>query len=308
MYTTEESSTDEECASTASSAQASRRSSASDSGVGCTSEYEPILQDTSGKERDMEGNNILYLETGAGHIKIEDEAPTVYRESCGGSSSAPSPMASLPLAGAVFGLCLGGPVGLMAGAKLGGVAAIGGSILGYAGASVIKEQKEMRRFMEEYKKKEQELQARETDTTTANTSIRPIARRGQKKTNLSPEARRRKRAQRQHKLAIMHPNSPGSEEKVCLKRQPPHLQLRHFRNMGDLSEEEQRSIVALIKKEDPVVETKTLIVTAIVCDAHTDNDATEDTYKSKKKHQEKVFSRTASLPAVLEEEQINSVI
>ena len=48
-------------------------------------------------------------------------------------------MAGLPLVGAMFGLCLGGPVGLLAGAKLGGVAAVGGSILGYTGASVIKE-------------------------------------------------------------------------------------------------------------------------------------------------------------------------
>ena len=38
-------------------------------------------------------------------------------------------MAGLPLAGALFGLCLGGPVGLLAGAKVGGLAAVGGSIL-----------------------------------------------------------------------------------------------------------------------------------------------------------------------------------
>ena len=76
------------------------------------------------------------------------------------SNSSSAPMASLPFAGAVFGLCLGGPVGLMAGAKIGGVAAIGGSIIGYAGASVIKEQKEMKKFMDEYKRKEQELQVR----------------------------------------------------------------------------------------------------------------------------------------------------
>ena len=34
------------------------------------------------------------------------------------SNSSSIPIASLPLAGAVFGLCLGGPVGLMAGAKI----------------------------------------------------------------------------------------------------------------------------------------------------------------------------------------------
>ena len=46
--------------------------------------------------------------------------------------------ASLPIAGAILGLCVGGPVGLLAGAKLGGVAAISGSILGYTGASIIR--------------------------------------------------------------------------------------------------------------------------------------------------------------------------
>ena len=46
--------------------------------------------------------------------------------------------AGLPIAGAILGLCVGGPVGLLAGAKLGGVAAISGSILGYTGASIIR--------------------------------------------------------------------------------------------------------------------------------------------------------------------------
>ena len=53
----------------------------------------------------------------------------------------------LPLVGAVLGLCVGGPVGILAGAKLGGVAAIGGGILGYTGASIIREQREMRRLL-----------------------------------------------------------------------------------------------------------------------------------------------------------------
>ena len=38
-------------------------------------------------------------------------------------------------------------MGILAGAKLGGVAAIGGSILGYTGASIIREQREMRRLL-----------------------------------------------------------------------------------------------------------------------------------------------------------------
>ena len=38
-------------------------------------------------------------------------------------------------------------MGILAGAKLGGVAAIGGGILGYTGASIIREQREMRRLL-----------------------------------------------------------------------------------------------------------------------------------------------------------------
>merc|ERR1719369_1644679 len=67
------------------------------------------------------------------------------------------PMAGLPLVGAMFGLCLGGPVGVLAGAKLGGVAAVGGSILGYTGASVIKDQRELRNYIDEYYTKEPDL-------------------------------------------------------------------------------------------------------------------------------------------------------
>ena len=66
-------------------------------------------------------------------------------------------MAGLPLAGAMFGLCLGGPVGLLAGVKLGGVAAVGGSILGYTGASVIKEQRDIRKHIDDHYKNDPDL-------------------------------------------------------------------------------------------------------------------------------------------------------
>ena len=35
-----------------------------------------------------------------------------------------------PMAGAMLGTCLGGPVGFLAGVKIGGLAAVGGSIFG----------------------------------------------------------------------------------------------------------------------------------------------------------------------------------
>ncbi len=43
-------------------------------------------------------------------------------------------------------MILGGPVGMMAGIKLGGVVAVGGSILGYTGAKVISDHVVMRKF------------------------------------------------------------------------------------------------------------------------------------------------------------------
>ncbi len=49
-----------------------------------------------------------------------------------------APMAGLPMLGAIMGMCIGGPVGFLAGVKIGGLAAVGGSILGYTGASVVR--------------------------------------------------------------------------------------------------------------------------------------------------------------------------
>jgi hypothetical protein len=41
-----------------------------------------------------------------------------------------SSSAIYPVAGALLGTCIGGPVGLLAGVKIGGLAAIGGSVFG----------------------------------------------------------------------------------------------------------------------------------------------------------------------------------
>ena len=87
-------------------------------------------------------------------------------------------MAGLPLVGAMFGLCLGGPVGVLAGAKLGGVAAVGGSILGYTGAMVIKEQRELRSYIDEHYKREPELYVlspREENILSRRLSVRSPA-------------------------------------------------------------------------------------------------------------------------------------
>ncbi|XP_061929807.1 syntaxin-17 [Apis cerana] len=47
-------------------------------------------------------------------------------------------VAMYPLAGAVIGSCIGGPIGLLAGLKVGGLTAIGCGILGFTGASILK--------------------------------------------------------------------------------------------------------------------------------------------------------------------------
>lgn len=46
--------------------------------------------------------------------------------------------AMYPMCGALIGTCLGGPIGMVAGLKAGGLAAIGCGILGFTGGSAIK--------------------------------------------------------------------------------------------------------------------------------------------------------------------------
>ncbi|KAJ9600459.1 hypothetical protein L9F63_009229, partial [Diploptera punctata] len=48
-----------------------------------------------------------------------------------------------PIAGAVLGGCLGGPVGLMAGFKLGGLAAIGCGVIGFTGGQLLKKKQQL---------------------------------------------------------------------------------------------------------------------------------------------------------------------
>ncbi|XP_033340600.1 syntaxin 17 [Megalopta genalis] len=49
--------------------------------------------------------------------------------------------AMYPLAGALIGTCIGGPVGLVAGLKIGGLTAISCGLLGYTGATILKKKK-----------------------------------------------------------------------------------------------------------------------------------------------------------------------
>lgn len=54
------------------------------------------------------------------------------------SKAARYKVAAYPLVGALLGTCIGGPVGLIAGVKVGGLAALGCGILGFTGASFLK--------------------------------------------------------------------------------------------------------------------------------------------------------------------------
>lgn len=47
-------------------------------------------------------------------------------------------VAAYPLAGAMLGTCIGGPIGLLAGLKIGGLAAVGCGLLGFTGGSFLK--------------------------------------------------------------------------------------------------------------------------------------------------------------------------
>ena len=137
------------------------------------------------------------------------------------------------MAGAVLGLCLGGPVGLLAGAKLGSLAALGGSILGYTGASIIRERREVRRQLE---------------------SPPPPA--------PAPKAKRRK--------AVQVKEEPGEEEEEEVGELvfPPHLHSSQWRRLQQKTEQcqlnSQQSILALIRPGGETEPANTLLVTAVV--------------------------------------------
>ena len=215
----------------------------------------------------------------------------------GVAASSSVPMAGLPLAGAMMGLCLGGPVGVLAGAKLGGVAALGGSILGYTGAAVIKEQKDVRKHIDDHYRneprlyvltpREEALLARHARRTSTSTSAAPScgpALRPSQSVDIScatsPRSRRPQSESARHLPNVRSrracyrssralseqrslSSSPSANSSPAARRRkledsgrqppqprlPPGLHPGQFRRLGDLSAEEQRSVIALIKAE-----------------------------------------------------------
>ena len=67
------------------------------------------------------------------------------------------PMAGLPMIGALMGMCIGGPIGMLAGVKIGGFSAVMGSILGYTSASVVKEHQDFREYIDHHYEQEPQL-------------------------------------------------------------------------------------------------------------------------------------------------------
>ena len=179
-------------------------------------------------------------------------------------------MAGLPLVGAMFGLCLGGPVGLLAGAKLGGVAAVGGSILGYAGASVIKEQKDLRKHIDDHYKKEPDLYVLTPKEEAMLNKRRAIPRTPMESTRHLPTSGRSSPARFRRQLSSRSCCSLGTsscrsynsagvslgkEQEVGeIKQTPDITKSSSHRRLGDLTEDEQRSVLALICRHSAVDE------------------------------------------------------
>ena len=219
-------------------------------------------------------------------------------------------MAGLPLAGAIFGLCLGGPVVLLAGVKLGGVTAVGGSILGYTGATVIKEQREVRQHIDEYYKTDPDLFVR-TPRQEATINRRRYSEQAlsgsprryragslpvrstpcwksqskarfatSRSLNTSPTSQRRTRLVSSH-------SQEARRESSLLMAPPLNLRQQPFRRLGVLSQEEQQSVLVLL------------------CRDHHEQQE-ESRQRNKLDGKRKMNTRTSSLPDVLEEDSISN--
>ena len=282
------------------------------------------------------------------------------------SSYSKVPMAGLPLVGAMMGLCLGGPVGVLAGAKLGGVAAVGGSILGYTGACVIKEQRELRTYIDDHYKREPDLYVlspKEETILNRRMSIRtpPEGSRhlpGQRTGSLykrgpggyrrpsasgsgscsslpaSPSVRRRAQSVRQAQTSQLkrRPTPRPSSRLGDTKPLPPHLVSRgQYRRLGDLTPDEQRSVLALIYNQGQLEDRPFAVTTAssglgedcdqqviitrgvtVTPDLHRELEAgasgrvaATSAIERRRMRANRVKARTSSLPDVLEEDCIS---
>ena len=186
---------------------------------------------------------------------------------------------------------------------------MGGSFLGYTGACVIKEQKEMRSYIDDHYKAEPELCItprqearlhRRQPSIRSEQPVRPPLRRAHSSWDQPrhlPSLPSQSSARRAERGSSSASNSPVSQRrkfqstKQSSRRQPPHLQSGQFRRLGDLSEEEQRSVVALIAAHNRAVSQA----------SHPVRHGGAESRRKQWARQHERERRAASLPDVLEE-------
>lgn len=112
-------------------------------------EYRARAEAMEQLERDAQGVNELFHDLGnlihaqgAAVDTIEENIDTTHENVIAGekqlAKAAKYKAGMYPLMGAVVGTCLGGPIGALAGLKIGGLAAVTGSVLGFTGGRMIK--------------------------------------------------------------------------------------------------------------------------------------------------------------------------
>ena len=162
------------------------------------------------------------------------EGQAVEAESGGGGHAG----AGLPIVGAILGLCVGGPVGIIAGAKLGGVAAIGGSIIGYTGASIIREQREMRRLLSSQHSANRSQTRSQSLPTVSSTKT------GEQEGQERKVRRRPPRRRKQVKVVESTEEEDNVDSVPRHLAYPPHLHRSQWRRMTEMNHPD--SFVALI--------------------------------------------------------------
>ena len=280
-------------------------------------------------------SSLAHAMLGLNYLSLPAGLTAQGQEGGGSPGYSSVPMAGLPLVGAMFGLCLGGPVGVLAGAKLGGVAAVGGSILGYTGACVIKEQRELRSYIDDHYKREPELYVlspREENILSRRMSVRspaegatrhlPGQRGGVGGGSLyrrGPAGYRRPSTSSSYSSSL--PSSPAVKRRAgaagAAGGQPAGQLARkatprpgQYRRLGDLTQEEQRSVLSLICSQEGSGPDLTFTVASSACHPACDHQVLLPTITlsppdRRKVRVSRVKARTSSLPDVLEEDNIS---
>lgn len=84
------------------------------------------------------------------HENVEESEQQIERGAAQLQKALAYKKAMYPLCGALLGSCVGGPVGLIAGLKAGGIAAFGCGVLGFTGGTVLKRKEELAEEVHEH--------------------------------------------------------------------------------------------------------------------------------------------------------------